>query len=231
MNDTFKQQFTKNQEYIGNFAHIKDDQIHLDRYTKDNKRYYITPFGDFVSITTILGSFTKKQLEEWKKAVGEVEANKVSLIATDNGTRFHTLIEKYLNNEKITLSNPIHIKTFSKSISKLNRINNIRLIEGNLYSSALKIAGSVDCIAEFDGVLSVIDFKTSNKEKFKEEIDDYFIQCCAYSHMYYEIYGKTIGQIVIIILSEDNTQIFIEKTEDWNANLRRKLKDYRKNVN
>lgn len=231
MNDTFKQQFNKKQEFIGNFTHTKNDKIHLTRYTKDNKRYYNTPFGDFVSITTILGSFSKKYLEDWKKAIGEVEANKVSLRASDNGTRFHTLIETYLNNEKITLSNPIHIKTFSKSILKLNRINNIRLIEGNLYSSILKIAGSVDCVAEFDGVLSIIDFKTSNREKLKEEIDDYFIQCCAYSHMYQEVYDEAISQIVVIILSEDKTQVFIEKTEDWNASLKRKLKDYRKNVN
>jgi hypothetical protein len=180
----------------------------------DGKRYYTTPSGKRLpSVTTVVGAMKKQAIMEWRNRVGEVEANRISKLATGRGNRVHDLAERYLKNEKIdwVREMPDSVEMFRTLI----RINNIHYIEQALWSERIGMAGRVDLIAEWDGVLSVIDFKTSKKIKKAEDIQDYFAQCTAYSGMYEEHVGVPIDQIVIVMAVENEQPIiFIEKTGD-----------------
>lgn len=183
----------------------------------DGKRFYTLPSGKVVpSVTTVIGAMKKKSIMAWRKRVGEEEANRISRQASSRGTNVHTLCEKYLNNEPIPKdAMPDAAVMFRDLKPLLNRINNIHYQEQALWSERLEMAGRVDCIAEFDGVLSVIDFKTSKRIKTREDITDYFAQCTAYSLMYEELVGTPIDQFVVIMAVNDCPPlIFIEKTED-----------------
>ena len=137
----------------------------------------------------------------WRERVGEQEANKISKRATDRGTAVHALIEKYLNNEDVSTQDlmPNVKNLFVKMKPELAKLNNIHCLEERLFSHELRLAGTVDCIAEHNGVLSVIDFKTANRLKKKEDIGNYFMQGAAYSTMFTEMTGIPIEQVVIII--------------------------------
>ena len=188
----------------------------------DGKRFYTLPSGKVVpSVTTVIGAMKKKSIMAWRKRVGEEEANRISSQASSRGTNVHTLCEKYLNNEPIPKdAMPDAAVMFRDLKPLLNRINNIHYQEQALWSERLEMAGRVDCIAEFDGVLSVIDFKTSKKIKTKEDIPDYFAQCTSYSLMYEELVGTPIDQLVVIMaVSDCPPLLFIEKTEDHINNL------------
>ena len=115
----------------------------------------------------------------------------------------HTLTEYYLKNEKLPTVQPISEHLFKIAKPALNRIDNIHVLEGSLYSQYLGVAGTVDCIAEFDGELSIIDFKTSKEPKPREWIDGYFVQCCAYACMLHELTGIPVKKFVIIMACED----------------------------
>ena len=184
----------------------------------DGKRYYTSPSGKRLpSVTTVVGAMKKQAIMEWRNRVGEVEANRISKLATGRGNRVHDLAERYLKNEKIewVREMPDSVEMFRTLIPHLHRINNIHYIEQALWSEQIGLAGRVDLIAEWDGVLSVIDFKTSKKIKKKEDIQDYFAQCTAYSGMYEEHVGVPIDQIVIVMAVENEKPlIFIEKTGD-----------------
>jgi len=195
----------------------------------DGKRYYILPDGTKLpSVTTVIGAKSKKAIMEWRRRVGEEEANKVSRKASGRGTNVHTLCERYLNNESLGNIMPDAKEMFLTLKPLLNRINNIHYQECALWSTKLGMAGRVDCIGEFDGVLSVIDFKTSKRIKKREDIDNYFAQCVAYACMYEELIGKGIDQIVIIMAVEDSEPLlFIEKTEDHLNTLLEYIKFYK----
>jgi len=182
----------------------------------DGKRYYTLPDGTKLpSVTTVIGAKGKQAIMEWRKRVGEEEANRVSKKASSRGTNVHTLCERYLNNEPLGKIMPDALEMFLSVKPHLNRINNIHYQECALWSLHLGMAGRVDCIAEFDGVLSVIDFKTSKRVKKKEDIDSYFAQCVAYACMYEELIGHGIDQIVVIMAVENSEPlIFIERTKD-----------------
>jgi genome maintenance exonuclease 1 len=186
----------------------------------DGKRYYTLEDGTKLpSVTTVLGAQKKQAIMEWRRRVGEEEANRVSRKATSRGTNVHTLCEKYLNNEpKLSLMEGIRPDAFEMFVSLkplLNRIDNIHYQECALWSKQLEMAGRVDCIAEFDGVLSVIDFKTSKKVKTEAHIEDYFWQTTAYALMYEEMIGRPIDDIVIIMAVEDDQPlVFKQKTSD-----------------
>ena len=197
----------------------------------DGKRYYTLPDGTRLpSVTTVIGAKNKEAIMKWRQRVGEEEANRISKYASSRGTNVHTLCEKYLNNDpKYLLSAmPDALEMFKPLRPILNRINNIHYQECALWSLKLGMAGRVDCIGEFDGVLSVIDFKTSKKIKKKEDIDNYFAQCVAYACMYEELVGQGIDQIVVI-MAVDNEQplVFIEKTSDHLNTLLEYIKFYR----
>ena len=184
----------------------------------DGKRYYTTPSGKRLpSVTTVVGAMKKQAIMEWRNRVGEVEANRISKLATGRGNRVHDLAERYLKTEKIewVREMPDSVEMFRTLIPHLHRINNIHYIEQALWSERIGLAGRVDLIAEWDGVLSVIDFKTSKKIKKKEDIQDYFAQCTAYAGMYEEHVSVPVDQIVIVMAVENEEPlIFIEKTGD-----------------
>ena len=198
----------------------------------DGKRYYVTPSGSKLpSVTTVVGAKKKQAIMEWRRRVGNEVANKISKQATSRGTNVHTLCERYLNNEPLGEMMPDAFEMFKSLKPLLNRINNIHYQEVALWSEQLGLAGRVDCIGEFDGVLSVIDFITSKKVKTKEDIPDYFAQCTAYSAMYEEHVGVPIEQLVIVMAVEDSKPlIFIEKTEDHLVNLVEHIEFYRKSL-
>jgi genome maintenance exonuclease 1 len=168
-------------------------------------------------VTTILGAQSKQGILEWRKKIGEEAANKISRAAASRGTKLHTHVENYLNNvNAIEPMSMFQKELFDSVLEHLHRINNIHLQEERLYSDHLRLAGTVDCIGEFDGKLSVIDFKTSGRQKEKEWIHSYFMQCAAYAIMYEERTGIPISKLVVLIAVEgDSPQVFIEKRDNW----------------
>ena len=210
------------------FKHIGCDiDYDLETETINGKRFYKTPEGLlYPSVTTITGQHGKDKILEWRKRVGEEEANRISTKASNRGTKVHKICENYLNNEEdYARTNPAHIhKTMPDSIAMFKslqplldeHVNNIHALEIPLYSHHLKVAGRVDCIAEYDGKLSIIDFKTSGKLKEESWIKGYFMQCSAYAVMYEERTGIPVSQIVIMIAVEsEHPQVFIKKRNDY----------------
>ena len=163
--------------------------------------------------------------------MGEEEANRISARASRRGTKFHSLMESYLGNEEGFLSEdvmPDMKQSFRMMQPLVDRIDNIHYIETMLYSEALGLAGQVDCIAEFDGIPSIIDFKTSLKLKKEEWITDYFLQTTCYSLMYQELTGIKTKQIVILIsVDHEKPQIFIKNRKDYMPLLAERLKEYK----
>lgn len=183
------------------FNHVQIEKQELQRVEAEGKRFYVTPEGNrYPSVTTVTGYAKKAFFAEWRKNNPE-EAKRVTV----RGTRFHSLVEKYLNNEELDRSkiNFADLFLFSQAEQEINRIDNIHLLETTLWSDTLKLAGRVDCIAEYDGKLSVIDFKSASREKPASDIKEYFMQATAYAIMYQERYGKPVENIVIIMSSED----------------------------
>lgn len=201
--------------------------------TNDKGRVYVTPDGrEYVSVTTFLNSMSESYIEQWKKEVGEEYAEEVSLRARSRGTRYHNMVEKYLKcgDRKEVLDSTLWPmkEMFLDSEETLNRINNIHFIEQALYSDRLRLAGRVDVIAEFDSVLSIIDFKTSTREKHESEIENYFLQATAYAMMYEECSFYTIGQIVIVMLCDDLPRpiVFRKNPKQYHNALLAKLDDF-----
>jgi genome maintenance exonuclease 1 len=200
------------------FNHVKLDLPKLERETIDGVRYYKVPTEEellkLVSITSITSHFNKEIFVKWRKKVGDEEADRVTRKATSRGTDMHTLVENHLHNVEILPQvQPLSEMLFNVAKPALKRINNIYALEGSLYSQFLGIAGTVDCIAEFDGELSIIDFKTSKKPKPREWIDNYFVQCCAYACMLHELTGLSVKKFVIIMAC-DNGEIEVYEERD-----------------
>ena len=196
----------------------------------DGRRFYKLPDGTKLpSVTTVIGAQKKHIFQAWRNKVGEDVANAITKKATSRGTNVHTLCERYLNNESLGDIMPDAREMFLSIKPELNRINNIHYQEQALWSTQLNMAGRVDCIAEFDGVLSVIDFKTSKKIKSHEDIEDYFWQTSAYALMYEELIGEPIHDLVIIMAVEDSSPIvFKQKTEDHITGLVNAISYYEK---
>ena len=192
----------------------------LECETLPTGRTYLTPDGNkYPSITTVLGHLSKAGIQAWRQRVGEEVANKISTQAATRGTAVHTLAEDYLNNEENWSKGamPSNIFSFNQIKPILdNRVNNIWAQEVPLYSDKFKIAGRVDCIAEFDGELTIIDFKTARKPKEEKWIQNYFMQAAFYAAAFYERTGVSIKQFAIIIAVDDNEpQVFTGKTFDY----------------
>jgi genome maintenance exonuclease 1 len=189
------------------FNHVELDLPQLEREMIDGVRYYKVPtleeLQKFVSITSVISHYSKEKFASWRAKVGEEEANKITRKATSRGTDLHTLVEDYLHNRNLSEVQPISEHLFKIAKPALNRINNIYALEGSLYSQYLGVAGTVDCIAEFDGELAIIDFKTSKQPKPREWIDGYFVQCCAYACMLHELTGISVKKFVIIMTCEN----------------------------
>ena len=175
------------------FNHVRSNFYEFDSELVtekvNGKRHYVTPSGDkYPSITTVLSILSREGIKAWRARVGEETANAISTKAARRGTNVHYMCEDYINNELNTSKFLPNEKELFYSIKPLidNHINNIHAQEVTLYSDYLRVAGRVDLIAEFDGKLSIVDFKTSNKRKKKEWISNYFQQTSAYAVMYEE---------------------------------------------
>jgi genome maintenance exonuclease 1 len=213
-----------------NYCPPKDLQDLKSETFPDGKRYYTLPDGTKLpSVTTVLGAQKKQGIIEWRKRVGEAEANRISKQATGRGTNVHTLCERYLNNESLGDIMPDAKEMFFSLKPLLHRINNIHYQEQALWSKQLGMAGRVDCIAEFDGVLSVIDFKTSKKIKQSAHIEDYYWQTAAYALMYEELIGEPIHDLVIIMAVENEQPlVFKQNTENHIHGLVKAIEFYKK---
>jgi genome maintenance exonuclease 1 len=212
-----------------NFTYEKISQLDFDleSETTENGRIYITPEGNrYPSITTVLSATDSKEgLIAWRERVGEEEANKIMGRSARRGTELHSICEKYLLNEmspiKLRMMMP-HVKELFYKIKPFidENVTKVHGLEQALYSDKLKIAGRTDCICEWNGVLSVLDFKNSIKIKREEYIQDYFLQCTAYSLMFEELVSIAVEQIVILVgVEQGNGQIFIKRKDDYVENL------------
>ena len=203
-----------------NYNHVPVNLPEIKATTTDGVRLYETPEGNhYPSITTVLSVRNKKGLHDWRKRVGDDVANYVARKAANRGTAVHHMCEDYLNND---FDEEKHKKKFLPYVlfnqlreSLLRKVNNIYSQEAGLYSDKYKVAGRVDCIAEYDGELSIIDFKTSSKERSDEWNESYYIQASAYAEMFEERTGIAINQVVILVVTEDGVvQEFVKnKTE------------------
>ena len=203
----------------------------------DGGRGYETPEGKlYPSITTVLSVRNKKGLHEWRDRVGHDVANYIARTAAQRGTAVHKMCEDFLNNqhlawpdefEKHKSKNFLAWCLFTQMRETLSNINNIKCLESSLYSDTLKVAGQVDCIAEYKGNLSVIDFKTSSKERDDAWNENYYIQTCAYAEMFKERTGQTVDKLVILVVTQDGTvQEFIKDKKEYNELLDSSLKEW-----
>ena len=202
-----------------NFLHenILGD-IELNTINENGKRLYVTPDGEkYPSVTTVLSDYKKDAIIQWRKRVGEQQANKISTQASRRGTKVHKLCEDYLNNESTFKDyTPDNVEMFKSIQPTLNEIEIVYAQERTLYSHHLKTGGRVDCVGKFRGKPHIIDFKTSNKPKKWEWIDNYFMQGSAYSVMWEEMTGVPIPYIAIIIaVADDSPQVFVENRDTW----------------
>jgi len=201
------------------FNHVKLDREipKLVRLDENGSRRYVTPEGNkYPSVTTVLSEYNRKHIMEWRARVGNEEANRVSGKASARGTKLHKSCEDYINNKEPVFKTPLEAELFQRFKPVLHRINNVYAQELQMYSDHLRIAGTVDCIAEFDGKLSVIDFKTSTKFKDKSYILNYFMQCSAYAIMFEERFNIPVNRTVVAIAVEDSEpQVFIEKRDSY----------------
>ena len=193
------------------------EHVEVEPVTKDGTRFYPIPGADkyYPSVTSITSFKNAQFFAEWRKRIGETEANRITARATQRGTAFHALSEDYFNGvldvDKYLANNPLSVRMFQSARATLDRINNIHCLETFLYSHYLGLAGRVDCIAEFDGELAVIDFKTSTKPKSEDHIEHYFVQETAYAAMFLERTGIEVKKIVTLIAVEDGSIQVFEK--------------------
>ena len=205
-----------------------------DRVEKDGKRYYLTPDGNYYpSITSILSQQENLGLEAWKERVGEKEAKRISKESARIGTAVHQLAEYYLSNIQVKLDKEekIIIDTFNRLRFLLGNINNIVGLEIPLFSDLIRVAGTCDCIAEYNGKLSIIDFKTSRRPKKEDWVDDYYMQTFAYKLMFEEMTGIEIQQVVILIASVESfdVQVFKKPAKDADEWLEKLVKIMKQN--
>ena len=208
---------------------IYHDFPKLERDTAPNgSRVYKTPTGKaYPSVTTVTGLHSAKGIAQWRARVGEAEANRISGKASARGTRIHQYCEDYLRGN-IFEADMFDLEMFNSIKFWLDDINNIHALETPLYSDFLQVAGTVDCIADFQGKLSVIDFKTSSKPKDRDDIYNYFMQTAAYAVAFEERTGIPIGRLVIIMaVDNDDPRLFIEKRDNWIGGFRKLRLDYK----
>lgn len=207
----------------------------LIRKNINGKRHYVDPTGSILdvkvalpSVTNVLSILSEVGLRVWRSRVGEAEAKRVSGRALANGNEFHLIIENYLKNMSTeSFKNETSLKLFEQAKPELSKINNIRAQEVHLYSTKLGVAGTADCIADYNGVLSVIDFKSAKKKKQKSWIKSYFLQGTAYALMVEELTKCKVDQIVILISAEDGTvQAYVEDKNQFIPLLEDVIADY-----
>ena len=195
----------------------------------DGFRFYEIDGKNYPSITTVLGAQKKPGLEKWRQSVGEEAAKWEMNRAARRGSATHTLVEQYLKGETPSIRDVLPLGMFRLLKPYLEQIDNIHCLETVMYSDKLTVAGQVDCIAEYNGKLSVIDFKTANKERTDSWNENYYIQCTAYAIMYEELFDTPIEQIVILQAGEDGSaKSFIKNKADYEEKLGKVIQDFYK---
>ena len=205
----------RTKEFFHSPVHLDD----LQTTEVDGKRHYLTPEGVFPSVTTVLSRKTSKQsLDEWRARVGEEEANRIMKLATDRGTAVHNICENYILNKEYrrgVMPTDMHTFLQIKPYLDLN-VGSVYAVEAPLYSSRLKTAGRTDLLAGWQGVNSIIDFKTSKRPKKEEYIENYFIQATCYSLMAEERTALKFPQIVIVIaVDHEDPQVFVKDRNQY----------------
>ena len=218
------------------FIHESLDWDDLSSTQEDGKRFYVTPSGKkYPSMTTVLQLMTAEGIAKWRARVGDEVANKVSSQASRRGTLMHKLCEDYVNNEEIDTSKlmPLDLQNFNALKEQMdNHFGKVYGQEIALYSDFLEMAGRVDCIAEYKGKLSIIDYKTSKKVKKKENIKNYFMQAAGYAVMYEEIFKQPINQLVILMsVDHEGVVEFVEKRDNYIHDLIALRKKYKEKHN
>ena len=204
----------------------------MTRKTTEKCRKYFTPEGNaYPSITTVLSILSEEAIQRWRARVGEEEANRISKQASTRGTAVHNIFEKYVNNDPNYLEGvmPHNIQTFKDAQKTLDEsITKVYCQEAPLYSKHLGVAGRVDCVGQWNGVDSIIDYKTSRKLKKKEWISGYFMQCAAYAIMWEERTGMPMKQLVVFVAGDEGTQVFIEDRDNWTKELINTITEYKR---
>ena len=199
------------------FNHIHHEFPKLKRITSDTgTRLYQTPSGKaYPSVTTITGQLAKKAIQEWRQRVGKEKAAAITARASRQGTRIHYLCEDYLSNREFR-KKEFDLEMWESIKPELDRIDNIHGLESKLFSDHLEVAGTVDCVGEYDGKLSIIDFKTSSKFKTKEQIKNYFMQTAAYAVAFEETTKIPVANLLIIMaVAHEGVVTFKEKRDTW----------------
>lgn len=224
------------EEFLRTFNHVKLPELlfEIKQINTETGRRYTTPEGNsYPSITTVLSHSTDKTfLIEWRKRVGNEEANRIVKKSSSRGTKLHKVCENYLLNEL----NDFKIKTMMPDIKDFflqlkphidKNVGDVYGLEQPLYSDRLKISGTSDCIAEWNGKLSIIDYKNSQKIKEEEHIQNYFIQCSAYAEMFEDLTKLPIEQIVVAIANDDGKpQIFVREKHKYVSDLNSMIERY-----
>lgn len=191
---------------------IQHEFAKLKRIDSDAGRVYETPGGcKYPSVTSVVGLHSAKHIQAWRDRVGHAEANRITLKATKRGTSIHALCEDFILGKELEVNMADH-EMWSTIKPHLDRIDNVHCLETQMYSHVLEVAGTVDCIAEYDGKPYIIDFKTSGRIKTKEDIHSYFMQTAAYSYMFWEHTGILIPDCLIIMGVDDNDALIFEES-------------------
>ena len=214
------------------FNFVKLDESKLPK-TKgkriDGMRFYSIEGHNYPSVTTVLGYKKGKELQKWRDSIGEDVAKWEMGRAARRGKSTHNLVEEYIKGETPSERSVLPLGLFKLLKPYVDQISNVHLLETIMYSKQLTLAGQVDCVAEYNGKLSVIDFKTANKFREEAWVQNYFQQCTAYAIMYEELFGTPIEQIVVLIASEDGTsQAFIKEKKDFVADLKATIQGFYK---
>ena len=218
------------------FIHESLDWNDLDSVQEDGKRFYLTPSGKkYPSMTTVLQLMTAEGIAKWRARVGDDVANKISAQASRRGTLMHKLCEDYVNNEEIDTESlmPLDLQNFNALKEQMDKhFGKVYGQEIALYSDFLEMAGRVDCIAEYKGKLSIIDYKTSKKVKKRSNIKNYFMQAAGYAVMFEEIFKKPINNLVILMsVDHEGVVEFVEKRDDHIHDLLELRKKYKEKNN
>ena len=215
---------------MANFIQLDENKFPKSKGMNQNGfRFYNIDGKNYPSVTSILGIKKKEGLEQWRKNVGEEAAKWEMARAARRGKATHTLVEQYLKGEPQTIRDVLPVGMFRLLKPYLDQINNIHCLERIMYSHKLTLAGQVDCIAEYNGKLSVIDFKTANKERIDSWNESYYLQCTAYAIMYEELFGTPIEQIVILQAGEDGScHSFLKQKKDYLSQLEKDIKSFYK---
>jgi len=180
--------------------------------------YLISEEKMYPSITTVLGQTLPEEkrdvLANWRARVGNKKADEISKAACDRGTNTHLMLERFLRGEDPQTSTfpDSHVKIFNSLRLELTKINKVYGQEVVLYSDVLGIAGRCDLVAEYQGAIAIVDYKTSSRVKSADEIGDYWLQAAFYATAHNEMFGTNIEKMVILMGVENKLPLIFRKT-------------------